>query len=314
MKTTMQSSVAASHAAMPSAEVLDSEAVLSSESSTPISETNDQALLEAGHHIQVWGERIMRNGAGVTLCWIGAMKFTAYEAHAIKPLVANSPFMSWVYQLFSVETFARFLGTGEILIALAIVLRPFQPRISAVGSALAALMFVGTLSFLFTTPGWESSLGGFPALSVVPGQFLIQGSGPPRCRDLGPRGLAASGGKKSPKRSLETNYKRTRPFAPGGNRARPPHPSAGTQRAQEDLLNEPELYDLCVYGQCEGRAREVRIAPESTTGSRTRAISSYLPTERRTSFESETLSTWLQWEATAGRTCSFEAGPRAFFE
>jgi uncharacterized membrane protein YkgB len=36
-------------------------------------------------------------------------------------------------------------------------------------------MFLTTLSFLFTTPGvWETSLGGFPALSAIPGQFLIK--------------------------------------------------------------------------------------------------------------------------------------------
>ena len=36
-------------------------------------------------------------------------------------------------------------------------------------------MFLATLSFLLTTPGvWEPSLGGFPALSALPGQFLIK--------------------------------------------------------------------------------------------------------------------------------------------
>jgi uncharacterized membrane protein YkgB len=36
-------------------------------------------------------------------------------------------------------------------------------------------MFVTTLTFLVTTPGvWEASLGGFPALSAVPGQFLLK--------------------------------------------------------------------------------------------------------------------------------------------
>jgi uncharacterized membrane protein YkgB len=34
--------------------------------------------------------------------------------------------------------------------------------------------FAVTLSFLFSAPGWEASLGGFPALSVVPGQFLLK--------------------------------------------------------------------------------------------------------------------------------------------
>jgi uncharacterized membrane protein YkgB len=36
-------------------------------------------------------------------------------------------------------------------------------------------MFATTLSFLLTTPGvWEASLGGFPAISVLPGQFLLK--------------------------------------------------------------------------------------------------------------------------------------------
>jgi uncharacterized membrane protein YkgB len=45
---------------------------------------------------------------------------------------------------------------------------------SAAGSALASGMFLTTLSFLLTTPGWEPSLGGFPALSAMPGQFLLK--------------------------------------------------------------------------------------------------------------------------------------------
>jgi len=36
-------------------------------------------------------------------------------------------------------------------------------------------MFLTTLSFLVTTPGvWEPSLGGCPALSHRPGEFLIK--------------------------------------------------------------------------------------------------------------------------------------------
>src|SRR5262249_32663833 len=52
---------------------------------------------------------------------------------------------------------------------------PVLARASALGSALAVGMFLTTLSFLVTTPGvWEPSLGGFPALSALPGQFLIK--------------------------------------------------------------------------------------------------------------------------------------------
>ena len=102
------------------------------------------------------------------------MKFTAYEANGIQPLVANSPFLYWVYSIFSVQAFASLLGSFEIGIAAMIAARPFSAKISAIGSGLAVLMLAGTLTFMFSTPGWESSLGGFPALSIVPGQFLLK--------------------------------------------------------------------------------------------------------------------------------------------
>jgi len=60
------------------------------------------------------------------------------------------------------------------LIAVMIAVRPLSARVAAGGSAMAVIIFLTTLSFLFSTPGWELSLGGFPALSVVPGQFLLK--------------------------------------------------------------------------------------------------------------------------------------------
>ena len=44
---------------------------------------------------------------------------------------------------------------------------------SSVTAILAIGLFATTLSFLFTTPGWEPTLG-FPALSAMPGQFLLK--------------------------------------------------------------------------------------------------------------------------------------------
>ena len=104
--------------------------------------------------------------------WIGGMKFTNYEAEGIRPFVENSPLMSWLYQIFSVSQFSAILGVVEIVVGLLIATRPVWPRLSAYSSLAAAAMFIGTLSFIVTTPGWEPSLG-FPALSV-PGQFLLK--------------------------------------------------------------------------------------------------------------------------------------------
>lgn len=120
------------------------------------------------------GTSLIRYSLVTVLLWIGAMKFTAYEAEGISGLVSNSPLMSWAYDVMSVRSFSALIGVTEILIALLIALHPVLPRLAALGSLLAIGMFLSTLSFLFTTPGVIEKSLGFPGISVVPGQFLLK--------------------------------------------------------------------------------------------------------------------------------------------
>src|SRR5438034_7235705 len=125
--------------------------------------------------VEAAGRELARYGLVVVVVSIGLMKFTAYEAEGIRLYVSNSPLMSWVYGPMSVRGFSAMLGVVELTIAVLIAARPFSPRATALGSALAVGMYLTTLSFLVTTPGvWEPSAGGFPALSALPGQFLIK--------------------------------------------------------------------------------------------------------------------------------------------
>lgn len=121
------------------------------------------------------GKTIVRWGVVLVLSWIGGMKFTAYEAMGIQPLVAHSPLLSWMYDVLSVRSFSTMLGFIEIGTAVLIALRSVSPWASAVGSVLAIGLFATTLSFLISTPGWEPSLG-FPALSAMPGQSYLRTS------------------------------------------------------------------------------------------------------------------------------------------
>ena len=116
---------------------------------------------------------VVRYALVLVIAWIGALKYTSYEATAIQPLIAHSPLMSWLYNIFSVRALAAVLGTAEIIAAVLIALRPLSARVSAVGSAFGILLFLSTLSFLFSTPG-VTAAGGFPVLSVLPGQFLLK--------------------------------------------------------------------------------------------------------------------------------------------
>jgi uncharacterized membrane protein YkgB len=88
--------------------------------------------------------------------------------------VSESPFMSWLYEIFSVYTFSALLGVFEITAAVLLVVKPWWPRVSIFGSLLAIALFAATISFLFTTPGvFVASEGGFPALSLD-GGFLMK--------------------------------------------------------------------------------------------------------------------------------------------
>jgi uncharacterized membrane protein YkgB len=107
------------------------------------------------------------------LGWIGAMKFTAYEAEGIRTLVATSPLMSWMYKVFSLQATSNIIGVAEITAAILIAIRPLSAKLSVIGSVLAVFTFLSTLTFLFSLPGWEKSLGGFPALSGS-GGFLLK--------------------------------------------------------------------------------------------------------------------------------------------
>jgi uncharacterized membrane protein YkgB len=127
----------------------------------------------AEHPVAAVSRYLVRYSLVLVIAWIGALKYTAYEANGIQPLIAHSPAFSWLYSVFSVRAFAAALGTAEIITALLIAIRPLAPRISVIGSVMGVLLFVSTLSFLFTTPG-VTAASGFPVLSVLPGQFLLK--------------------------------------------------------------------------------------------------------------------------------------------
>ncbi len=127
-----------------------------------------------GRSLEVIGGRILRYGMAMSLLWIGALKFAAYEAEGVKGLISHSPILSWMYAFLSVSQAARAIGIVEIILALMILARAVSPRISAIGSLGAIVMSLITLSFLLTTPGvWQEGYG-FPFLSANPGGFLAK--------------------------------------------------------------------------------------------------------------------------------------------
>jgi uncharacterized membrane protein YkgB len=153
--------------------------------------------------LQNSGVHIARWGIVIVLLWIGGLKAFRYEAVGIVPFVANSPTMNFFYKYEAPEykkhmnkegefkpeniswheanntyIFSYGLGAFIILIGVMIALYSIWPAVSAIGSFLAFIMSLVTLSFLVTTPEtWVPPLGdaehGFPYLSAA-GRLVIK--------------------------------------------------------------------------------------------------------------------------------------------
>lgn len=107
------------------------------------------------------GDAISKFGLVLLLLWIGIFKFTPTEAKAIEPLMVNSPFFSWQLNLMPLQTVSNLIGAIEILVAIFILFEFKFKKLAQIGYLIGVIMFLSTLSFLFTTPnmfGWKDGV------------------------------------------------------------------------------------------------------------------------------------------------------------
>jgi len=116
---------------------------------------------QIGAGLQKTGLAMLRYGLVAILLMIGATKWTAAEADAIRPWVSHSPFLSWIYSIASVQGTSEIIGIVEIVAAVLMGLRRWSPTACVGGSALACGTFLITLSFLVTTPQQSPDAQGF---------------------------------------------------------------------------------------------------------------------------------------------------------
>ncbi|HAY3549976.1 YkgB family protein [Elizabethkingia meningoseptica] len=141
-------------------------------------------------HFLVGGQRafikFLQISVFIVMAWIGGLKAFQYEADGIVPFVANSPFMSFLYQKKAPEyqqyknpegkmilknmnwnksngtyIFSYTLGTVIVLIGLLNLAGVWNDKMGLAGGILTFLMSLVTLSFLITTPeAYVPNLGG----------------------------------------------------------------------------------------------------------------------------------------------------------
>ncbi|WP_324751427.1 YkgB family protein [Roseovarius sp. Pro17] len=118
---------------------------------------------------------LLRWALVIIFLWFAGMKFTAYEAQGIAPLMSNSPILSWLPALFGVQGASYVIGIIELAIASALAAGAFIPVASALGAAMSCATYIITLTFFLSTPGVAAAdAGGFPAITADIGQFLLK--------------------------------------------------------------------------------------------------------------------------------------------
>ncbi len=111
--------------------------------------------LELGFYISLIGTVLI-------LIWVGGFKFTATEANAIQHLVGNHPLSFWMYNVFSIQTVSNIVGVFEITVALLLLLGLKNKIIGQIAGIGLLIIFLMTISYLFTTPGTWKNVEGIP--------------------------------------------------------------------------------------------------------------------------------------------------------
>jgi len=106
----------------------------------------------------------------VVLVWIGGMKFTLLEAKGIEDLVLSSPFMSWMYSIWDLQTTSNIIGIYDLIAVALIIAAMFNSRLLVPAILMSGAVFAVTQTFLIT---WGAALSSETLLSTG-GHFLIK--------------------------------------------------------------------------------------------------------------------------------------------
>lgn len=113
-------------------------------------------------HLERKGFLISVLATALILIWLGVFKFTPTEANAIKPLIENHFLMSWLYGFFSVQTVSNMVGSIEIVVGITLLVGLRKPALGFWSGIASSIIFLVTLSFMFTTPGVFKVVDGIP--------------------------------------------------------------------------------------------------------------------------------------------------------
>jgi len=114
----------------------------------------------------------LRYGLGFVIIWLGYLKFKNSEADYTHQLISGGH-VSFILKYITPYALNQIVAYLQILIGLLILLKPISKPLSFWGGVAACLMFILSLSLLFTSKiVWQMGYG-FPELSKV-GQTILK--------------------------------------------------------------------------------------------------------------------------------------------
>jgi uncharacterized membrane protein YkgB len=106
----------------------------------------------------------------LVLLWIGGMKFTLLEAKGIEDLVSSSPLMSWMYNIWDLQTTSNLIGIYDLIAMTLVILAIFKQQLLIPAVLMSGAVFVVTQTFFLS---WPAALSSETLLSTG-GHFLIK--------------------------------------------------------------------------------------------------------------------------------------------
>jgi len=106
----------------------------------------------------------------IVLLWIGGMKFTLLEAKGIEDLVQSSPLMSWMYNVWDLQSTSNIIGVYDLAAVALLIGAIFNYRLVMPALLMSGAVFFVTQTFLIT---WAGATSATTILSTG-GHFLIK--------------------------------------------------------------------------------------------------------------------------------------------
>ncbi|MBI9063609.1 MAG: DUF417 family protein [Marinilabiliaceae bacterium] len=119
------------------------------------------------------GQFLLRYGLAIVFIWLGILKLKNSEADYMREVLSNSSLFGWSLKYITAYAFSQIVAYLQMGIGLLIALKPVARKLSFVGSLLAVVVLLLSVTTLFSSGYvWQTGYG-FPELSKL-GQSILK--------------------------------------------------------------------------------------------------------------------------------------------